>query len=186
SAGGRRAAGLGRHTHSRGPSGAIVPATSAARVLPASNPWAIQTRGAFVAPSVGATISNGSLGRALHAVVSVRQRSKSAVAARNARLGNGSCARRAGGRLSSGRIRGARSLAHAAASESAPGARYSRVSPLAAFTAPTRPACRYRSESGPPPPPPPPSTGRASGKASASKYPYATHHRALSASTGAA
>src|SRR2546427_390886 len=124
SAGGRRGAGLGRHTNSRGPSGAIVAVTSAASVLPASNPWPIQTRGRSVDPSAaGATISNGSLGRALHAVVSVRQRSTSAVAARNARTGNGSCARRARGRLSSGRISGARSLAHVAASESAPGAR---------------------------------------------------------------
>src|SRR5207245_5263605 len=143
STGGRRGAGLGRQTNSRGPSGAIVADTSAANVLPASNAWPIQTLGASVDPSaLGATISNGSLGRALHVAVSVRHRCTSAVAARNARPGNGSCARRARGRLSRGRIRGARSCAQAAASESAPGARYSRVSPLAAFTVPSRPARR--------------------------------------------
>src|SRR2546422_10727664 len=65
SPGGRRGAGLGRQTNSRGPLGAIVADTSAANVLPASNAWPIQTLGASVDLSaLGATISNGSLGRA--------------------------------------------------------------------------------------------------------------------------
>src|SRR5207247_9161492 len=37
STGGRRGGGLGRHTDTRGPSGAIVAAPSAAHVLPAAN-----------------------------------------------------------------------------------------------------------------------------------------------------
>ncbi len=143
STGGRRGAGFGRHTDRRGPSGVMVAVTSAASVLPASNAWPIQTRGASGAPSiVGATTSNGSLGRRPQIVVSLRHRSARAVAVRNVRAGNGSCVRRARGRLSSGRINGASNLAHAAASESAPGARYNRVSPLAAFTVPSRPARR--------------------------------------------
>src|SRR5205814_10007908 len=64
STGGRGGAGLGRHTDSRGPPGAIVADTSATNVLPASHAWPIQTPGAAVVPSaVGATTSSGPLAR---------------------------------------------------------------------------------------------------------------------------
>ena len=90
--GGSRAAVLGRHTKSCGPDGAIVPATRAANVLPASNPWAVQSREPVVPSSshAGAVSSNGSRNREVHGVVSLRQRPTRAAAARNARRGNGS------------------------------------------------------------------------------------------------
>ena len=117
SCGWSRTAGLGRHSKTRGPAGSIVAATSAANVLPASNPCPVQgpdaaasTPPAFPPPPappapasvVGATRSNGSRGRAVHSVVSERQRRISVVAARKVRLGNGSWLRSEAGRLSSG------------------------------------------------------------------------------------
>src|SRR5438105_8398060 len=114
SGGGSRTAGLGCHSSTRGPAGSIVAATSAANVLPASNPCPVQgpDPGASTPPvpptpptppsAVGATTSYGSRGRAVHSVVSERQRRISVVAARKVRPGNGSWLPTAAGRLSSG------------------------------------------------------------------------------------
>src|SRR5207245_2677134 len=108
---GRRVAWLGRHSASRGPAAAIVPASRPATSPrgPASNPSAIHNRVAPAPPAtgLGATRSNGSRGRGVQDTVSERERVTCAAAVRNARRGYGSWPRRLGGRPSSGRTSGA-------------------------------------------------------------------------------
>src|SRR5207245_10562568 len=103
---GRLLAWLGRHSASREPASASVPASRPATSPrgPASNPSAIHNRVAPAPPAtgLGATRSNGSRGRGVQDTVSERERVTCAAAVRNARRGYGSLPRRLGGRLSGG------------------------------------------------------------------------------------